>query len=368
MNILFLQRRDQAGGGSRASLQTTFHALSEQRPDWALAVATQEKGPFSQAVSKYGVRHVVNTLPNYRKRLLRPFFWNACRKLSGSEYAANADAIISNEWVTAPHAYETGRRLKKNAISYVRDFAALQRGRKYQLHRMDRLLCVCESMRLAMIGVGYDPEIVRTVYNPILTPFHSEPENELLKRLAGHPNIDRWLLYLGRISPRKNQVAAVKTLELLRKQTGQRWGLILAGDVDEDYSSILDTAIAEAGLTNEVVRLGMVSKPGWLFNFAEALILTSKSEGLARILIESFLCGKPAFSYPMDGLEDIYGKEIDRFVADRCEPDDLSRKIIEAIGKGNAVAGATSDLQKAFEIRHSMQSHVMAFEQAIRIV
>jgi glycosyltransferase involved in cell wall biosynthesis len=252
------------------------------------------------------------------------------------------------------------------ALSYVRDFAAVTRGRKYQLHRMDRLLCVCETMRQDLIGAGYDPQKVRTVYNPVLQPGSAEPEADALARISGTPSVDRWLLYLGRISPRKNQIAAVETLKLLRERSGQRWGLILAGDADEDYAAAVDQAAAAAGLAQEVLRIGLIPKPGWLFNLVDASILTSKSEGLARVLIESFLCGTPAFSYPLDGLVDVYGNESPSFVADHREPADLADKILAALANDGETRGRTAGLKHMLETRHSVRSHVAALRQAVR--
>ena len=365
MNLLFLQRLDQAGGGSRASLRSTLRALRDQRPDWKLTLATAEAGPLSATVTGWGVGHAALAMPHFRNHLQRLSYWRACRKMAAWAETLRLDAILSNEWVTAPHALDVARRLGIPAMSYVRDFSALQRGRKYQLHRMDRLLCVCESMRQALIGVGYDPEKVRTVYNPVLRPVSREPDAGLRARISEQTSVDRWLLYLGRISPRKNQIAAVKALRCLREITGQRWGLLLAGDSDDAYAAEVDQAVAAAGLGGAVLRLGMIAEPGWLFELADASIMTSKSEGLARVLIESFLCGKPGFSFPLGGLEDIYGEALPFYLPERREPADLAAKIAAALEGGSVFRDRTETLQAMLEARHSSANHVAAFERAV---
>lgn len=365
MNLLFLQRLDQAGGGSRASLRSTLRALLEQRPDWRLTLATQNCGPLSRQVMEWGINHAVMKMPHFRNHLERPAYWLACRRLAGWARTIRPDVVLSNEWVTAPHALSVGSRLGIPAMSYVRDFAALERGRKYQLHRMDRLLCVCESMRQALIGAGYDPEKVRTVYNPVLRPPGGVPDQELRSRILGHAGVDRWLLYLGRISRRKNQIAAVATLRRLREITGQRWGLLLAGDADEAYATEVRQAAAAAGLADAVLELGMIAGPGCLFELADASVLTSKSEGLARVLIESFLCGCPGFSFPLEGLEDIYGDRLPFHVADRAVPEDLAMKIAAALENPSLCHEHTEHLRIMLERRHSPEFHVSSFEAAI---
>lgn len=366
MNLVFFQRLDQAGGGSRASLRGTLRALRDAQSDWNLTLVSEQCGPVGREVMEWGVGHQVAALPRFRKLGERLAFWRECRRLAGSLAGIAPDGILSNEWVTAPHALKIARHLRVPAMSYVRDFAAVTRGRKYQLHRMDRLLCVCETMRQDLISAGYDPEKVRTVYNPVLEPVSTEPQSEALDRISQTETVDRWLLYLGRISPRKNQIAAVETLKLLREQTGQRWGLILAGDADEDYAARVNQAAAAAGLAKEVLHLGLIAEPGWLFKRADASILTSKSEGLARVLIESFLCGTPAFSYPLDGLRDVYGNALESFVADHREPADLAAKISGALASGSELQDRTAGLKRMLEARHSVKSHVAAFKQAVQ--
>ena len=365
MNLVFLQRLDQAGGGSRASMRGTLRALRAERADWDLTLVSQNCGPVGQEMIKLGVRHYAAPLPRFRKLWERPAFWYGCRRLAKVLAGHCPDALLSNEWVTAPHAFQMARQLGIPALSYVRDFAAVERGRKYQLHQMDRLLCVCETMRRDLIGAGYDPEKVRTVYNPIQQAGSSKPEITAHGRILQMTDVDRWLLYLGRISPRKNQIAALETLKLLRERTRERWGLILAGDEDENYTAMLDDAMKSMGLENAVVRVGLVTEPAWLFALADASVLTSKSEGLARVLIESFLCGRPAFSYPLEGLEDIYGSEMERFVAEERTPGALADRILAALENKSELQDRTDELKRMFEARHSVDSHVAAFEQAV---
>jgi glycosyltransferase involved in cell wall biosynthesis len=329
-------------------------------------LVTREPGPVASLAASLGFRHRTSAFPRFRKIWEKPRFWNDCRRLAASLEAWSPELVLSNEWVTAPHALAVARHLRIPAMSYVRDFEALRRGRKYQLHRMERLQCVCEEMRQGLIGAGYDPARVFTVYNPISNLEITAPDEAALARISGASGVDCWLLYLGRISKRKSQVEAVKTLRLLREKSGRRWGLLLAGDAEEDYPAELDREVAAQGLQDAVVRLGLVAKPGWLFELAEASILTSRSEGLARVLIESFLGGKPAFAYPIEGLADVYGDALPFFVAERRDPGELADRITAALQDREALARQTAALRALLEQRHSTAGHLAAFERALR--
>jgi glycosyltransferase involved in cell wall biosynthesis len=366
MRLAIFQRLDQEGGGSRASLLTTMGTLRELRPDWQLLLVTQNHGPLARMAEEMGVAVWQAKLPRYRKPMERLAFWLACRPLKDRIGRFKPDAVLSNEWVTSPHALQVARRLEVPSICYVRDFAAVARGGKYRLDRIDRLLCVCDSMRESLLAGGYDPNKVRTVYNPIVRPVAGLQDSAARGQIAKAADTGRWLLYLGRISRRKNQIDAVRTLQHLRDITGERWGLLLAGDADEAYAAELDRFVAAAGLEGRVLRLGMIRGPAWLFELADATIMTSRREGLARVLIESFLCAKPAFSFPLEGIEDVYGDKLGHYVPERPEPELLAEKIVAGLADPEMSRQRTEELRLMLEARHSPAGHVDAFENAIR--
>jgi hypothetical protein len=83
------------------------------------------------------------------------------------------------------------------------------------------------------------------------------------------------------------------------------------------------------------------------------------------VLIESFLCGKPGFSFPLDGLEDIYGDALPFFVPERAAPEDLAAKISAADIEFSRCTAHTERLRIMLEQRHSLESHVRSFEAAV---
>jgi glycosyltransferase involved in cell wall biosynthesis len=365
MKLAIFQCLDRAGGGSRASLCGLIEAIHQGKRDWDLRLVTRESGPVSRLVESLGYQHQTAAFPRFRKIWEKPSFLNDCRKVAAELAGFSPDFVLSNEWITAPHALRIARRLGIPAVSYVRDFAAIARGRKYELHRMDGLLCVCESLRQGLIKVGYDPTKVFTVYNRIARPESNNVDEEVRTRIASASGVESWLLYLGRISSRKSQVDAVRALRHLREKSGRAWGLLLAGDAEESYSAELDRVIRDEDMENVVLKLGLVSNPGWLFDLAEASVLTSSSEGLARVLIESFLCGKPAFAYPIEGLEDVYASAAPYFVAPRRDPEQLAVRMIESLEHVESLREHTGAIQKTLEMRHSASENLANFEHAL---
>lgn len=355
MHIVVLQRLDQAGGGSRASLLGTIRALLELRPGWKVTLVTENTGPLAAAATATGAGHLQFKLPRFRKPLERLVFPSACRRIADTLKPLKPDVIISNEWVTAPHAGRIASLLDIPSASWVRDFAAIDRGKKYHLHRMDRLLCVCESMRDGLVAAGYDPAKTAALYNPVLAPPATGPG-------AGAPDGGPRLLYVAKISARKNQIAAVEVLRHLRSSTGENWSLVLAGDSDPDYERALDEHLEQSGLFPFVRKTGHVSDPGSWYRTTDASILTSEREGLARVLIESFLCGKPGFAFPIEGITDVYGDATDRFVPKTLDPTALASTIADAFADRALLENTVNALSERLAARHSLEGHVSHLE------
>ncbi len=356
MNPVFIQRLDQIGGGSRASLTGTLSAIRELRPGWRASLVTASRGPVSDTVEKLGGVVLESSLPRFRKPLSRLFFGPACAMLAGKLKTFRPTHIISNEWVTAPHARRVAARLGVPALSWVRDFAAVDRGKKYELHLMDGLICVCDDLRDQLVGAGYDPAKVHAVYNPVKAPGKADAPPPVIP--DSHAGIDHWLLYVAKLSPRKNQIAAVEVLRELRRTTGASWGLALAGDADAAYAERLDAHIRDTAMESSVLRLGHCPDPGPWFRHADATVLTSGREGLARVLIESLLCGTPGFSFPIEGIRDVFGAETGRFVPEDDAPASLAACIAAAFRDRDGLEGDVSRLRHFLAERHSREAHV----------
>src|SRR5690606_38122631 len=107
-------------------------------------------------------------------------------------------------------------------------------------------------------------------------------------------------------------------------------GLILAGDIDADYEGELRATISASGTDDRVCLLGNFDDIRSLFSRAHTVLLTSTREGLPRSLVESLLVPVPAFSYPCEGVSDIYGPELPGFVSGESTPESLYRVVQKA--------------------------------------
>jgi glycosyltransferase involved in cell wall biosynthesis len=77
--------------------------------------------------------------------------------------------------------------------------------------------------------------------------------------------------------------------------------LLVAGDGPERRQL---TARADALVPGRVRFLGNVDEPSQVYAAADALLLTSDTEGLPGVVIEAALCGRPAIATRVGGVSD----------------------------------------------------------------
>lgn len=126
------------------------------------------------------------------------------------------------------------------------------------------------------------------------------PQNEKIKEKYGLNATDRFLLYVGGISPHKNLTTLVEAFSLIKNRPNQQnLKLVLVGDYKDDpffsaYPAIKQK-IAEKNLENSVIFTGFISDEDLvqLYNCADLLVFPSLEEGFGLPAIEAMACGTP---------------------------------------------------------------------------
>ncbi|MFM6854527.1 MAG: glycosyltransferase, partial [Sphingopyxis sp.] len=94
------------------------------------------------------------------------------------------------------------------------------------------------------------------------------------------------LLSLGRLVPQKDHAMLLDAMALLADQP---WHLTIAGDGPLMAPLLAQTA--RLGLCNRVTFTGFVDQPAHSLAQADALLLSSRWEGLGAVAIEALACG-----------------------------------------------------------------------------
>jgi hypothetical protein len=307
-NLVFIQKS--AGrGGAKNRLLDTLKTLKEGSP-CALHVICSEEGEFTQRCAAMGIPVTLHNLPEWRRLLGRMRFGAAIRSLAAKLPFTGAQWVISNEMWWGPHAAALARELSAKSAVILRDgIAQGRKARQYRLQDHDHILP--SSQRIAD-NLARDPRMAqrtKVLLDAVLLPERQPQSNALLQdsMRSVSPAVRRWMLVLGRVQARKNQVDAVALLRDLINRGHEDLGLLVAGDCDADYRPLMEQAIERHGSQGRVVMLGNFSDIQALFESSFLTLLTSMREALPGSMMESCLYGRPCFMYPCEGAEDIFG-------------------------------------------------------------
>ncbi|MDQ3180592.1 MAG: glycosyltransferase family 4 protein [Acidobacteriota bacterium] len=164
---------------------------------------------------------------------------------------------------------------------------------------------IIEYFRLPESRLRVITEAARAVFTPLP---HDEQMNEILHRYNLKPN-EKFLLYVGGISPHKNLntlIDALKRLDDIK--------LVFVGDYKDDpfFSAYpaLKRQVEELGLTDKVIFAGFVEDIdlAYLYNAATLVVLPSLEEGFGLPAVEAMACGTPVAASNRGSLPEVLGE------------------------------------------------------------
>ncbi len=366
--FLFLQKTAGRGGAKNRLLDTL--AALQGGSDARLHVLCGETGEFTDRLAEMGVPCTVGTLPEWRKLGDRLRFGGAMRANLRKLPFQRADWVVSNEMWWAPHAGALARSLGARSAVIIRDgIATAPKARRYHLHRNDLLLPssiqIAEGLRVDADLAARTQVFLDSVRLP--PPVPAEVANALAERLKACPAVDRWLLVIGKLGPRKRQADAVRVLRRLLDLGHAGFGLALAGDCEPDYEAEMTAAIDACGVADRVLRLGNVPNVRPLFDLAEICLLTSLREALPGSVIEALEAGRPCFMYPCEGADDIFGTQRPDFVSESFDPDALAARIDAQMRQPEVLARHVGELQERALGLFSPAAHLGELQRAFGI-
>ena len=178
---------------------------------------------------------------------------------------------------------------------------------KWAARRCDRLISVCDAMTDQYVAAGITtPELCDTVYSgmevePFLTP--PRPPEEVRRELGIEPEH----IVIGKVARLFHLKGHKYLIEAARKvvdaQPQVRFLLVGDGILRSEF----EQRIAELGLTENFIFAGLVppERVPELIHAMDIVVHTSVWEGLARVLPQGLIAGKPVVSYDVDGAREV---------------------------------------------------------------
>ncbi len=356
MKLLFIQKKTNPGG-SKESLLATITLLAGAGHE--TAVLCSEEGYLTGRLEELSIPHFRAYVPEYRKLTDRLLFRRHIRRVAAQVPEKKFDWIISNEMWWGPAAAALAEKTGSRSAAILRDtLTGPPKLRKYDLQNLDRVLCINPIMTGWVNNLSGGGNNARTIFNPVALPEPDRERCEYWKNVSETwPGVGITFLTVGSLGPRKNQVDAVRTLHLLEEECGGEAGLILAGGGGREYIAEIRKIARELALSARILMPGHVAGVRELLDTADYFLFTSRREGLPRAIIEALLAGVPAFSYPLPGLEKIYGEFHDSFVSGNPTPQSLSEKV-KATMKEKGLGPKVSVLRERMKEQFSGENHL----------
>jgi glycosyltransferase involved in cell wall biosynthesis len=130
-------------------------------------------------------------------------------------------------------------------------------------------------------------------------------ERDEVRRRYGLP--ERFLLYVGKIQPRKNLVRVIEALHRVRSEHGELH-LVIAG-AGGWMNRDIEATIARLGLSRHVHFTGWIHDDlTALYNLADMVVFPSLYEGFGFPVLEAMACGTPVVTSRTSSLAEVAGE------------------------------------------------------------
>lgn len=192
------------------------------------------------------------------------------------------------------------------------DYSAIDRllyDQKYghAAHKANRIIAISERTKADIVADwNIDPSRIDVIYQGVDPIFHRAVDFEERKRVRETYNLPgRYILTVGTVQSRKNQLLAVKAMEALPSDVT----LVIAGRPDRKYGPIVRAEIERLRLGDRVRWLEgppFTDLPA-LYASAELSSYTSRYEGFGLPVVESITVGTPVVACTGSCLEEAGG-------------------------------------------------------------
>lgn len=186
---------------------------------------------------------------------------------------------------------------------------------------------VSDGLRAATIALGVPDDKVRTIRQGVNPQLFQPGSKAQSRRLLGLHADAKVLVWVGRMVPVKNLDLLVDAMRIALEACPD---IVLHLVGDGPSRTALKARVASEGLVDSIRFEGPIGHdrlPDW-YRAADAVVLSSASEGLPNVLRESLACGTPFVATDVGDIREIARPEFARLVASGDAP-----AMAEAIGE-----------------------------------
>jgi glycosyltransferase involved in cell wall biosynthesis len=167
--------------------------------------------------------------------------------------------------------------------------------------------------------------------------------------------------FVGRIEPRKGQLALVKAFAELRKRRSDATLELVGPIADERYAAEVQAAIAMAGLSRAVSMSGSVPDVAARIREWDLFVSMSSDEGQGLAVLEAMALGVPVLARPVAGIRDFLAPNRTGFALHSTSATRAGRAMAAALATPSRTL--TRAARRMVERRYSWTATVSAFDR-----
>ena len=199
---------------------------------------------------------------------------------------------------------------------------------------------------------------------------HSIPARKIVRVYNGTDPVSRvpheqWpaktgftLVYVGRLEPVKNHVLLLYAVQAaLQSMPGLR--LWMVGDGSE--RKMLESLASKLGIASQVIFFGQQLDVAPFFSAADAVIMSSKSEGLPISLLQAFSMGLPAIVTDVGGMAEVVRLARAGFTVPANDPAEMAAAILRLASNDEERRQFATHAEEAFLSRFTLKTMVAAY-------
>lgn len=199
----------------------------------------------------------------------------------------------------------------RNTLSKVIIPETMEYSMRWMSKYADNIVAVSEGCRYDLIkNYGFLPDSITTIYNYInkekILEKADQPVDDSVAVFKGKSKL---LLHVGRLVKQKNQERLlIQFVRLITKHQDVKLLMVGSGQEEE----VLKNKIEELGITDRVQMIPFTANPFPYYRYADAIVLTSRAEGLPNVLLEAMLLKTPVVAVDcMSGPRELLAEDKD---------------------------------------------------------
>lgn len=159
-------------------------------------------------------------------------------------------------------------------------------------NKNDAIVTISKDMAKEMISLGMPEEKMHVIYNPVITDDTPSKAAETIDHPWFVEKSSPIIFTAGHLSMQKDHETLIRAFAAARRSVDARLAIAGDGDLRDHLLSLAD----DLGVREYVDLLGYVGNPFPYMSAADLFVLSSRTEGLPTVIIESMFCGTPIVS------------------------------------------------------------------------